>query len=210
MNTTIRNIYLNHHNTYPLEENIRFELAHGDDSNYYEQLENDTDIDMVENGKKRAMTLFEEVFKDSETVQIIFITSEYSNKNRIAKFLHKNQFRIVDSFITNSWDGYFDGITTVLVIETEKANLRLAKLIDGLCYQDFYRYGKLKIKNPLIFYNAQDNLILNIYDDRGCDIWSNNFNKQKKIYTKYNTWILDYDRESISKFYGESKIKKNS
>ena len=192
MNLKLRTIYLKHHHTYLLKENIRFELAHGTEKSYDQK---------IENGKKRAHILFEEVFKDSKTVQIIFFISHYSNKSRIFKFLYKNKFKLVDSFITNSWTSYYDGMTTVLVIETEKSNLRTAKIIDGICYQDFYKHGKLKIKKPVLFYNKQDNLILNIYDDRGCDIWSDNLEKQKELYNNYNSWILNYDKESISKFY---------
>jgi len=188
----LRNIYLTHHHTYPLKENIRFELAHGEEKNYYSK---------IENGKIRANILFEEVFKDSKIVQMIFIISQYSSKNKMDKFLYRNTFKVVDSFVTKSWDRFYDEETTILVIETEKSNLRVSKIIDGICYEDFYRYGKLRIKSPIIFYNKQENLILNIYDDRGCDIWSDNLKRQKEIYNKYNSWILDYDRDTISKFY---------
>ncbi|MDU5511793.1 DUF3885 domain-containing protein [Enterococcus gilvus] len=192
MNKKIRNIYLNYHHTYPLKENIRLELAHGTHSTQFEN---------IENAKHRAMTLFNDVFKDSETVQIILFVSQYSKKTRIASFLQKNKFRVIDSFTTDSWKDYCIDTTTVLVIETKKENLRTAKLIDGLCYQDFYDHGKLRIKIPLVLYNFQDNLLLNIYDDRGCDIWSDNLVRQKEIYQKYNSWILEYDRKKISSYY---------
>lgn len=90
---------------------------------------------------------------------------------------------------------------TVLVIETEKNNLRVAETIDSICYEDFYRYGKLRIKSPLIFYNEKENIILNIYYDRSCDIWSNNLPRQKEIYPQYSSWILNDDRDIISSFY---------
>ncbi|MDT2835168.1 DUF3885 domain-containing protein [Vagococcus carniphilus] len=192
MNKELRNIYLTHHHTYKLKENIRFELAYGNEKKYYSK---------IEKGKIRANILFEEVFKDSKIVQMIFIISQYSSKNKVDKFLYRNNFKVVDSFVTKSWDRYYDGETNILVIETEKSNLRVPKIIDGICYEDFYRNGKLRIKSPIIFYNKQDNLILNIYDDRGCDIWSDNLKRQKEIYNKYNSWILDYDREIITKFY---------
>lgn len=201
MNQTVRNIYLKHHYTYDLKENIRFELAHGDDSNYYDQLESDKEMAVVENGKKRANLLFKEVFKEVEMVQLIFFISQYSRKNRIDKYLYKNDFQVIDSFVTSSWNDYFDGLITGLVIETKRSNLRVAKLIDGIFYQDFCRSGKLKIKSPFVFYNEETNTILNIYDDRGCDIWSDNREQQTKLYYKYNSWILDYDRENIAKYY---------
>lgn len=192
MNQILRNIYLNNHHTYTLKENLRFELAHGPENNYYQ---------LIENGKKRANRLFAEVFKETETVQLIFIIFEHSRKNKLDKLLYKTNFSIVDSFVTHSWSEYNDGETTVLIIETDKQNLRIAKIIDAICYKDFYSHGKLRINSPLIFYNKQDNLILNVYDDRGCDIWSDNLTRQKEIYTKYHTWLLDYDRKNIVSFY---------
>lgn len=166
-----------------MKENIRFELAYGKKKNHYQT---------IENGKKRALVLFEEIFKDSKTVQLIFVISHYSSKNKINKFLYKNKFKLIDRFTTNSWNNYYDGETSILIIETEKADLRTAKIIDGICYKDFYTHSKLKIKNPLLS---------NIYDDRGCNIWSDDLKKQKEIYTKYHSWLLDYDKESISNFY---------
>ncbi|MGX7023821.1 DUF3885 domain-containing protein [Vagococcus hydrophili] len=47
---------------------------------------------------------------------------------------------------------------------------------------DIFNRGKLKIKSNFVFYNAKENIILNIYDDRGCDIWSDNITRQKVLY----------------------------
>lgn len=55
------------------------------------------------------------------------------------------------------------------------------------------------IKSDFVFLNEPKSIILTIYDDRGCDIWSDNLTIQKEFYHKYNSWILDYDRETINK-----------
>lgn len=197
MEDILREIYLNYHHTYPLKENIRFELAWGKEGNYTSR---------IKNAKKRGKVLFDEVFNNSDKIQMIFFISKYSSKNKIEKFLLKNKFAIIDSFVTGTWDWEDDEFrTTVLVIETDKENFRALKVIDAICYQDFYEYGKLRIKSPFVFYNSDTKTILNIYDDRGCDVWSDNIQEQKRIYKKYNDWILDYDRENISNFYESIK-----
>ncbi|MEG2707745.1 MAG: DUF3885 domain-containing protein [Vagococcus sp.] len=201
MNQSLRTIYSTHHHTYPLKENIRFELAHGYNATYYGQVAHNKQIDAVENGKKRALTLFHDIFKYSETIQMIFFISHNSSKSNIKKYLYKNEFKVIDSFVTNSLEDYYEGLTTVLVTETAKSNIRITKVIDGICYEDFYRHGKLRIRNPFVFYNAKDNIILNIYDDRGCDVWSDNLKRQKELFNHYYSWILDYDKENISRFY---------
>ena len=38
MNPTIRHIYSTNHHTYPLPENLRLELAHGDNLDYHERI----------------------------------------------------------------------------------------------------------------------------------------------------------------------------
>ena len=59
---------------------------------------------------------------------------------------------------------------TILIVETPKNIFREVKIFFGICYQDFYRYRKVKINNPMAFYNKQDSLLLTIYDDQFCDI----------------------------------------
>lgn len=189
----LRNIYLNHHHTYLLKENLRFELAFGEEMDYFPR---------VERAKIRAHCLFQEIFKNTDTIQLILVLYDKAFPSHISKYLHRNSFKIIDSFSSDAWSDEDElNPVTLLVIETEQSNLRLNKLIDGICYQDFFNYGKLKIKNPIIFYHKKDNVILNIYDDRGCDIWSDNFSYQKNLYHTYYSWLLDYDLNNMTKFY---------
>ena len=188
MTQQLRDLYLQHHYTYELQENLRFELAHSDDENYHVR---------VAEAKARAGVLFDAVFKGSTKIQLIFFVFADSRHNYWQKFFHRNHFKVKDSFTTHSWGEP----TTVMVIETEKANLRLGKLLDGICYQDFFEYGKLKIHSPFVFYNEATATILNIYDDRGCDIWSAKLPPQKALYQAYYDWLLDYDLATMRAFY---------
>lgn len=192
MNQTLREIYLNHHHTYRLKGNIRFELALDSERNYHKR---------IEGAKARAKKLFDAVFHDDDTIQLVLMIADYSRKERIGKYLNTNSYQIVDSFTTKAWEEYVEGITTVLVIATQMKNLRIAKTIDALCYADFCEDGKCRIKHPIHFYHSKKNTLLNIYDDRGCDIWSDNLASQKEIYKTYHDWILKYDKKDIANFY---------
>lgn len=178
MNKQIRNIYLNYHHTYPLSQNIRFELGYGSEENY-----------MI-NAKKRATKIFNDVFQKDDPIQLIFFVSKYSRKTRINRFLFRNDYKIIDSFETSAFNDYYDEPIMVLIVETKINNLKILKTIDALCYQDFPTPVKLKIPSILVFYNPKTNTILNVYDDRGCDLWSDNEFSQKKMYHKYNNWVL--------------------
>lgn len=194
MNQIIRDIYQQHHHTYPLKENIRFELAHGRETDYDQK---------IENGKKRAHRLFEEVFHDSENIQMIFFDAACSKKGFFRKFLHRNYFTIIDHFMTDSFKEYYTDETSITVVETPLVNVRKTKLIDGICYEDFKKPGKLRITNDVVFYETKKHTLLTIYDDRGCDIWSDNIQQQQAIYHKFNDWILDYDRGTIDQVFKE-------
>ncbi|WP_396136137.1 DUF3885 domain-containing protein [Brevibacillus brevis] len=41
-----------------------------------------------------------------------------------------------------------------------------------------------------------------MYDDRGLDVVSNHRGALAPLYTKFNSWILDYDREKIDQVFG--------
>ncbi|WP_313510225.1 DUF3885 domain-containing protein [Enterococcus sp.] len=192
MNQVLRNIYLQSHHTYSLRENLRFELAHGSESNYNQQ---------IENGKQRAHRIFEDIFRDSACIQLILFDDACGKNSRFRKFLYHQQFKIVDHFMTDAFKNDHMATTAVTVVETSVANLRRTKVIDGICYQDFIAPGKMRITNAVVFYEPKKQILLNIYDDRGCDVWSDHFQQQKAIYQRFNDWILAYDRYAIDQVF---------
>ncbi|MUN91314.1 DUF3885 domain-containing protein [Enterococcus gallinarum] len=192
MSPNIRSIFLSSYNTYNLKGNLRFELAPESEENFQKR---------IEVAKDRAKTLCNEVFSDEKELQLIITASKFSGAGLIRKYLYKANYQIVDSFTTSAFDSYYENKATILVMNTQRNNVRIAKIIDGLCYRDFNEVGKLRVSDNLFLYNSKTNTIVNIYDDRGCDIWSNNFQSQKKLYDKFNDWILEYDKNEIDLFY---------
>ncbi len=120
------------------------------------------------------------MFSDEKELQLIITASKFSGAGLIRKYLYKANYQIVDSFTTSAFDSYYENKATILVMNTQRNNVRIAKIIDGLCYRDFNEVGKLRVSDNLFLYNSKTNTIVNIYDDRGCDIWSNNFQKSKE------------------------------
>ena len=192
MSPNIRSIFLSSYTTYNLKGNLRFELAPESEEHFQKR---------IEAAKDRAKTLFNEVFSDEKELQIIITASKFSGAGLIRKYLYKANYQIVDSFTTSAFDSYYENKATILVINTQRNNVRIAKIIDGLCYRDFNEVGKLRVSDNLFLYNSKTNTIVNIYDDRGCDIWSDNIQSQKKLYDKYNDWILEYDKKEIDLYY---------
>ena len=76
---------------------------------------------------------------------------------------------------------------TVSKIITGRANLEMG--FEPAIPQDIY------------FYSTTNKTGFRIYDDRGCDIWSDDKEVLRPIYESLNDWILDYDRPEIDKYF---------
>lgn len=59
---------------------------------------------------------------------------------------------------------------------------------------DFGGYGQTP---EIYFINKIKNNIFNLVDDRGLDIIAKDKESLVDIYSKFNSWILEYDREKI-------------
>ena len=57
------------------------------------------------------------------------------------------------------------------------------------------------ISQRVRFFSINKEVGFNIYDDRGCDIWSNDLEILRPIYQNLNSWILDYNRPKIDKMF---------
>lgn len=57
------------------------------------------------------------------------------------------------------------------------------------------------IYHRVYFINLNKKTIFHIYDDRGCDVIASAREDLMGIYTRYNDWILDYDRERINRVF---------
>ena len=60
---------------------------------------------------------------------------------------------------------------------------------------------KPSIGQNIYFFNPLSDLDFHMYDDRGCYVWSDNANKISDIYTKRNSWIVDYHRAEIENYF---------
>ncbi|WP_312648948.1 DUF3885 domain-containing protein [Aminipila sp.] len=58
-----------------------------------------------------------------------------------------------------------------------------------------------ELVSNVYFVNSDDCVLFHLYDDRGADLAAADKELLRPIYEKYNAWILDYDREQISKIF---------
>lgn len=57
---------------------------------------------------------------------------------------------------------------------------------------------------PVGFVSFENECILSIYDDRGCDIVFATYEKMREFYPLLTSYFLDYDAEEMARRYGET------
>ena len=80
-------------------------------------------------------------------------------------------------------------------------DIRVDGLLKGAIHEDFPlkpRFGADSVHYPDIFFvNITKDIILFVYDDRGCEVIARTTHRLRSLYEKYYDWVEDVDRERI-------------
>lgn len=175
---------------------LRFDLQKG---------ETDTDEYFAE-VVKRSTSLFEAAFDPDDNLFLIF--RDYKWKRRKIRFknycfkqisnLRKEE--VVYSIIKNVYekDDIFN--TALLKLKTNRINYK--NILTATANTDFPpREPRFRFFSnvEIYFVNTTKNLIFHMYDDRGLEMIASEAKTLKPIYSKFNDWILETNREKIDK-----------
>ncbi len=89
--------------------------------------------------------------------------------------------------------------TYIYWIKCKSHEVNSYQIIKAICNHEVGL--KPRIWQRVYFINIKNKTIFHIYDDRGCDVISASKNSLAQLYTNYNDWILDYDREMIDQVF---------
>ena len=176
---------------------LRCELGQGDDTETY-----------MHNAYRRAKEIFAILFPDGQPDAVIFDQYVYETPVR-EPYAHKER-------------AFFNRMTArrhVIV-----PNLRTYEDEDGETEKTYtrdrvvsYRDGedlpvhRLIRRNiweqqlaPVGFVSFENECILSIYDDRGCDIVFATHEKMREFYPRLKPYFLDYDAEEMARRYGNA------
>ncbi|MNN26621.1 hypothetical protein D3C81_1401320 [compost metagenome] len=185
---------------------IRFELGNPHlyeiDTNHY-----------MEQVYSRAIELFRALFFKDDDICIVTnaffayrFKSQVKRLNLYRRYIKSNQLLrnlklnvIPDIFAEEDERPDEDNNTYRYMIDCKVRDVDYQNLLKAICNQDVGI--KPSIYHDVFFLNLDRGVIYHIYDDRGCDVISSSIIELKDIYTKFNEWILDYDRESIKKTF---------
>lgn len=91
--------------------------------------------------------------------------------------------------------------TTQYSLKLKKEDIRLGYLFQVLSNINFGR--KPRIEGNLYLLNLSKSILLHMYDDRGCDVYSLDKESLLPLYHRYRNWILDYNRVQIDHIFEE-------
>jgi hypothetical protein len=186
---------------------IRFELGAGKDNGTIERVSESTE---------RALTIFNDTFSDP-THEIFVLIYEYQGEdifNASNDYLH-NQFP------TDSFKKFYNQLETVNtrcfttdengneILEKDEVRIIIGKLpvkdinvksiLNGIANTEMgFDPG---IHQRVFFFDPATDRAFQMYDDRGCYVWSNNADILRDIYIKRNDWIVEYHRPEIEEYF---------
>ncbi|MES5938767.1 MULTISPECIES: DUF3885 domain-containing protein [unclassified Bacillus cereus group] len=216
MNETFPGVTLVPHISFQWENYLYFDFGKGKHQN----LEGTDDLNMEYFSQLYTYNkhLFEDIFSKED--EVFLVTNVYRFKKENVK--NPQKINIYRRFIHNRDLKYHIRQETIPFLFEEEADLyctyqfslkcfacdiKYTPLIQAANHEDFLdlypRFGRKKeISYPDVFLiNATKDIIMFIYDDRGCEVIAKNKETIRNLYEKYKEWIPDYERESIDKVF---------
>jgi hypothetical protein len=186
---------------------IRFELGEGKENGTDERVKQSTD---------RALIIFNETFTDL-TNEIFILIYEYQVENIFNAsndYLHKqfptdsfkkfyNQMEIVNTrnFTTdnNGNEVLEKDEVRIIIGKLPLKDINVKNILNGIANTEMgFDQG---IDQRIFFFDPSTDKAFQMYDDRGCYVWSDEADKIRDIYIKRNDWIAEYHRPEIEEYF---------
>jgi hypothetical protein len=159
---------------------------------------------------ERAMNIFQGVFDPSDNIEIVYqVFSDGRRKIKKRSFIFKQVKSLANANIdlSDHRDIYSEDLDykcecwkRVTISGITASEIDTVQIFKAAINTDFPSL-KPQFNGECYLINRTKQLVLNLYDDRGMDIVSNNKESLNGLYKSHNNLILDYDRESIDKVF---------
>ncbi|MBQ4111722.1 MAG: DUF3885 domain-containing protein [Clostridia bacterium] len=175
---------------------LRCELGQGDDTETY-----------MHNAYRRAKEIFAILFPDGQPDAVIFDQFVYEMPYR-SRYAHKER-----AFFTRMTARRHVVVPNLRTYEDEDGEEEKTYIRDRVVsYRDTedFPVNRLIRRNiweqqftPVGFVSFENECILSIYDDRGCDVVFATHEKLRELYPFLKPYFLAYDAEEMERRYGE-------
>lgn len=209
---------------YHIPFGLRFELGYPphaiDESTYFEQLQQRA-VELFEQlfGDGRQMYIRTRQFiwadeweedkdrltkgNDDGTDDLIIERLEGDSVSLSELLNTETAARIVEEERIPEYDedtGRLDGYHIYFALECTIADVNYPALLAAASYKDFPHKGRA-LREQIYYIDPARTLIFYMYDDRGLDIVGRDHSALHHLYTTYNDWLLDYDRERMDTMF---------
>jgi len=176
---------------------IRFDL----------QTESNSIEDYFDENYYRSLLLFNDCIDENDEIIICIQQYVYKKKTKIHKqnFLLKQIKLERSKYIFYKVRNLYDKSDCYnrLLIKTKYKNTHIENIIKGIAHIDYPNRSPQLVKSisqlgiEIYFLNVKNEILINMYDDRGLDIAASNIEVLRDIYNRRNDWILEYDKKEI-------------
>jgi hypothetical protein len=191
MENKYKNIILKKSIFYNCEYALRFDLH---DIN----MDKDDDEYFIESFN-RANELFYKVFCNCDELYFIYRNRKIKFNDKIFKNIigfNKKEICIFNE--KNVYEENFNSQLAVTKVNISEINYK--EILESINNTDF-SFRKPRTDGEIYFIHIKDEIIFNMYDDRGLDIVGTNKEIIKPYYVKYNKWLLEDDMEKMNKIF---------
>lgn len=183
---------------YNWKNGLRFDLQVGSTNTeeYFEEV------------NKRSIALFRASF--SETDRVFIVLNQYKikrSKIRFSNYAFQQIAELKKSEVDYSTVRQLyepDDIWNRAISKVAIERINYENILKAIANTDFSR--EPRIDSQMFFLNVDKKLLFNMYDDRGLDIVAKDIETLRPLYTEFNPWILDYDRDVIDQRMKKNKI----
>jgi hypothetical protein len=194
MQNNYKNIILKLPVFYRYEYALRFDL-HKINRNLLESITDEYFIESL----NRAYELFHEIFCNCNELYFIYRHRkiEFNDKifNNITK-LKKDEIHILNE--ENIYEE--NSISQLSIIKLNIGRINYKKILESINNTDFHNRKPITF-GEIYFIHIKNEIIFNMYDDRGLDIVGTSKETIEPFYRKYNKWLLEYDREKMNEIF---------
>lgn len=156
---------------------------------------------------RRANAIYRSIFEPEDRVIFIHRTSytrDHTRESapRLKRFFRTRLQLILRRVLPYEFDESDEELYTIeWSVGARAIEIRQLYMLECIANRDFSR--KPTSDGRIYLYNQTKNILLHMYDDRGCDVYSLEIDTLLPIYHLHRQWILDYNRYQIDNLFGE-------
>lgn len=192
--------------SYDSTRGIRFEIGASEESVYLKNRNSEDNIAnpmYISKAFDRAKEIFMNLPQEPNVLRIdgyfeeSILEEVVKDICKIAKmeFPHEQEIKFF------KWDEEDDYLVSQVQLywDLEKIDFNPDFLLEEIIKADIG--GHRELASSVYFIDSYNSILFKMYDDRGADLVSKDKELIRPIYEKFNSWILDYDRERIDKIF---------